>query len=433
MQRQLPSEQGQPKRQARPQAPQLAGSVARLLHPAGVWQHACPGAQAPPPLQEHTSGPPAFRQPSPGAQSTPPQRHVPVASHEPPEPDWWQRLALPPQPQRFALQISAPWVWTVQELPQPPHADALVETLSSQPLSAVGAAGIVQLAKPKSQVELHKLPEHSSACTPAVEHALPHSPQWETLLVMSTSQPSSPVPGWGPLQSAKTPEHVGRQVPATQARAVVFVVEHSPPHPPQLKTSFPVLVSQPSLGLSLQSPKLDEQLGTQAPPTHDVEPLGLVQVTPHALQALTLVDTLVSQPSSIDPGCGPLQSAKLPLQLKLQRPPLHTRPVALAVEHGWLHAPQCNTLPSVLISQPVVTNPSQSSNPASHEVIPQTLPLHDPVAFCGSHGVLQAPQCALDVVRSVSQPFARLPSQLPRPAAHGVGSQLLSSHVSTTG
>src|SRR5262249_23347437 len=44
-----------PGAQARPQAPQLAGSVAKFLHPAGVWQHDSPAAHAPRPLQEQTS------------------------------------------------------------------------------------------------------------------------------------------------------------------------------------------------------------------------------------------------------------------------------------------------------------------------------------------------------------------------------------------
>ena len=51
--------------QGRPHAPQLAGSVARFLQPAGFWQQVWPAVQAEPPLQVQTMLAPDLRHHSP--------------------------------------------------------------------------------------------------------------------------------------------------------------------------------------------------------------------------------------------------------------------------------------------------------------------------------------------------------------------------------
>jgi hypothetical protein len=55
------------------------------------------------------------------------------------------------------------------------------------------------------------------------------------------------------------------------------------------------LVSQPSLGLPLQSAHPAAHVGTQLPLWHDVEPLALVHALPQAPQFAS-VDRLVSHP-----------------------------------------------------------------------------------------------------------------------------------------
>ncbi len=98
----------------------------------------------------------------------------------------------------------------------------------------------------------------------AVEQGALHEPQWATLLETFSSQPSSTLPGCGPLQSPKEGLHVYEHVPPLHVLAVLFVVEHAPPHEPQCET---------------------------------------------------FVAVSTSQPSSVAPGCGPLQSANAPLHV----------------------------------------------------------------------------------------------------------------------
>jgi hypothetical protein len=63
--------------------------------------------------------------------------------------------------------------------------------LVSQPLSAVGKAGCVQLPLGATQVELHVPALHESVCTPVLLHARPQPPQWVVDVLVLVSQPSS--------------------------------------------------------------------------------------------------------------------------------------------------------------------------------------------------------------------------------------------------
>src|SRR5207237_9772685 len=78
------------------------------------------------------------------------------------------------------------------------------------------------------------------------EDLCPHEPQLEGLVAREVSQPSA----WMlPLQSAHPAAHVPRHTPPRGVAAqdgVTWFVEHLIPQPPQLFTSLPLYVSQPS-------------------------------------------------------------------------------------------------------------------------------------------------------------------------------------------
>jgi hypothetical protein len=73
-------------------------------------------------------------------------------------------------------------------LPQLPQL-VLESTIVSQPLSAVGAGGLVQLPRSIGHVDVQSPPEHASDITLLVEQARPQAPQCCTLVCVSTSHP----------------------------------------------------------------------------------------------------------------------------------------------------------------------------------------------------------------------------------------------------
>jgi hypothetical protein len=88
-------------------------------------------------------------------------------------------------------------------------------------------------------------------------------------------------------------------------------------------------------------------------------------------------------------------------------PPLQTTP----------QPPQLG-LPSRVTSQPLEFMPSQLPKPGT-QVMPQLLPTHTGTECCGVGQTLpHVPQWVAEVVVSVSQPFALLLSQLPKPVLH---------------
>jgi hypothetical protein len=71
------------------------------------------------------------------------------------------------------------------------------------------------------------------------------------------------------------------------------------------------------------------------------------------------------------------------------------------------------------VSQPLATLPSQLPKPASQLSMTQVPLAQDAVALAGAQGVLQAPQ-SVKVLSGVSQPLDRSSSQLPNPEVHVV-------------
>jgi hypothetical protein len=159
--------------------------------------------------------------------------HAPVPSHEMP-------LALA----TVLLQLVA----------QAPQWSVAVSRLVSQPSSAVGAAGCVQLPNGELQVELQRPPMHDTLATLVPEHERVQPPQWMVSVLRLISQPLLARPS----QSAKPGLHTKVQVPAEQPmvfafNAAVLQLTAAPQVAPQVATAFR-LVSQPLAVLPSQSP-----------------------------------------------------------------------------------------------------------------------------------------------------------------------------------
>ena len=147
---------------------------------------------------------------------------------------------------------------------------------------------------------------------------------------------------------------------------------------------------------------------------HEAPAFGKLHAAPHAPQFAALLDVFVSHPFVGSPS----QSAKGALHARIVHAPAMHAAAACAKEHVVAHVPQCSTLLDVFVSQPFAGLPSQSPKPALHAPRTQAPPLHDALALGNAQAWPQIPQFAALVPRSVSQPFAALPSQSPCPAGH---------------
>ena len=80
------------------------------------------------------------------------------------------------------------------------------------------------------------------------------------------------------------------------------------------------------------------------------------------------------------------------------------------------HAPQLALSVRVSTSQPLAGSRSQSAKPAAHAATPQLPPAHVALAWGSAHARPHAPQLASLVCRLVSQPSLAVPLQSPAPA-----------------
>jgi hypothetical protein len=211
--------------------------------------------------------------------------------------------------------------------------------------------------------------------------------------------------------------------PALQTALATFKVEHARPQPPQCEVLVAMLISQPSSAAGASGwPQLAQpatQLELHLPSLHaGAVTLAVLQMRPHAPQSPVSVSRLLSQPSSAAGAAGCTQLPKPGLQLEVQTPPLHATVPVLAVEHCRLHAPQCLVSFERSTSQPLAATPSQSWKPGSQLPIEQFPALHCETAFGRLQGLLQKPQCAVEVLVSVSHTVPGLPSHSPLPAGH---------------
>jgi len=216
-------------------------------------------------------------------------------------------------------QLAVPFV-LLHTVPQAPQLAAVVCVFVSHPLAAL----LSQLPKPLLHVpSAHEPVEHDSLAFARL-HTAPHPPQFARVL-RSVSQPLVPIPSQSPRPGEQVePPHT----PFTQF-GVPACAGQTCPHAPQLFTSVLVLVSQPSLGLPLQSLNPEAQEGTHAPPVHALVPCAFVHAVPHAPQLFTSVLVAVSQPS-------------LGLLLQSLNPDAHVGthapPVQVVVPFGLKHA-----------------------------------------------------------------------------------------------
>jgi hypothetical protein len=161
------------------------------LQPAGVWQQVDPAPHAAPPLQEQAKFV-FLLHASPVLQVTPAhtQRRDVVLQVIVP-------LGLP-VPTLHCVSLVQPHVmfWQLkpglQALPQPPQLALFAVVSVSQPLSACGHAGVVQLPKPSLHVEVHKVSGQSAEATFVSLHVRndSHPPQCSTVPLIAASQPS---------------------------------------------------------------------------------------------------------------------------------------------------------------------------------------------------------------------------------------------------
>ncbi len=343
--------------------------------------------------------------------------------------------------------------------PQPPQLPSELSAVS-QPFAGIPS----QSAKPARQAYEHEDPEHETEELGLAGQAAPQPPQWLTLLVVLTSQPSAPLL----LQSPKPPLHENPQAELLQNELALARPGHALAHAPQWLALLVVLVSQPLVALPSQLPKPAPHDATwHEPEAHVALPLLTLHVRPHIPQWLLLLSA-VSQPFA---GIAS-QLPKPAVQLERVHAPAVHAAAPLANEHALPHIPQC-AVESREVSQPLAALPSQSPKPALHVNLQAELE-HETVAFARAGQALpQEPQCeALLVVLTqdipqsvspapqpltqtrmelqlgvppeqalpqalqlaavpsgVSQPFAVLPSQFAKPALQLAMAQAPAVHV----
>jgi hypothetical protein len=231
-----------------------------------------------------------------------------------------------------------------------------------------------------------------------------------TVVLVLVSQPSAGLP----LQSPKPGLQLATaQLPPAHA-GVPFAMEQALPQAPQWPTVVLVLVSQPSAGLPLQLPKPGLQLATaQVPFTHAALPFAMEQAFPQAPQLLTSLPTLTSQPSAT----APLQFTQPASQLAMLHVPLVHTGVPCGMLHTFPQAPQLLEFEAVPVSQPSAGLLLQSPVPGLQLAIWQLPPTHTEVPFATVQMRPQPPQSPRLVSVFVSQPSAGSPLQSAKPGA----------------
>ncbi len=171
---------------------------------------------------------------------------------------------------------------TLQRLPQRPQCRVFWFVLISQPLVALAS----QLAKPALQAPSAQALDAHVAVALANAHTRPQAPQ---LAVIARRSISHPLAG-SPSQSAKPVVHAASaQVPLRQA-AVALANVQALPHAPQWATVVVRLTSQPLVAFMSQLPNPRLHAREQAPATQVFVPFErAAQAALHAPQLVLLV------------------------------------------------------------------------------------------------------------------------------------------------
>lgn len=236
----------------------------------------------------------------------------------------------------------------------------------------------------------------------SVLHACPHPPQSDVVTLRSVSQPLLRRPSQLPQFDAQLIEQIPRA-----HEGVPFVELHALPQTPQWLVLLSVDVSQPFLTSPSQLPKPASQVMPQLPEEHVAVPLVESHTLPQMPQLPVLVLMLVSQPFVTSPSQSSQPGSHSMVQVPLAQPGVPRFEL-----HRLPHTPQSETVFLRSVSQPLATFLSQSSQPPA-QVIEHVPALHVGVPLVVLHGCPQPPQCSALVSRFASHPLATLPSQLP--------------------
>jgi hypothetical protein len=264
------------------------------------------------------------------------------------------------------------------------------------------SAGAEQAQEPPLQVSA---PAQARPQPPQLVR-VPHrsaSQSWET----SPSQ--SPQPG----SQAARPQALVEQVPSRW-----FAPGQALPQVPQLATLESRSVSQPFAAFPSQLPQPVAHAATpHVPPVHPAVPWATAgQVLPQVPQLAAVVTRSVSHPLTALPSQFPQPAVHVAMP---HAPPVHPAVPWATAGQVLPHVPQLAAAVSRFVSQPLAALPSQLPQPVAHAAIPHVPPVHPAVPWATAGQVLpQVPQLVAVVSRSVSQPFAALPSQLPQPTEH---------------
>src|SRR5688572_27869871 len=187
---------------------------------------------------------------------------------------------------------------------------------------------MLQFPKPALQLEIVHAPPVQAGTACARLHALPHAPQFMTVVV-AVSQPSPAImlQFWKPVLHDETAHVPVEQVP------LPLSIWHGCMQPPQFITVV-VEVSQPSAAPPEQSAKPIWQVKPQLDAEQvEVAPAGVLQRLPHVPQCAVLVPVSTQlPPQSVSPAPHPLAHA----------PALHT---GVAPEHETEQLPHVASLP----------------------------------------------------------------------------------------
>jgi hypothetical protein len=249
-------------------------------------------------------------------------------------------------------------------------------------------------------------PVEQLAAALAREHAVPHAAQLVSD-VSAVSQPFASVAS----QSPKPALHDEMAHAPVEHVGVALVRVHGAAQAPQCVSVLSVC-SQPFALRPSQSPSPAAQVvATHVPEAHvSLEP-PMSQIVPHVLQSVSVLSGL-SQPFAA-------LASQLP-QSALHAPSAQVPDAQLAAAFTREHAvPQLAQLVSDVsaVSQPFASVASQFPKPPLHDEIAQVPVAQVAPAFVRVHATPHAPQFAVEV-SAASQPFASFPSQFPNPGAH---------------
>jgi hypothetical protein len=276
--------------QTLPHAPQFAGSRVRSVVqpvpaqlPSPGWHEAKPQTPAMqfgvPPAEGQTAPQPPQLFTSEARTASQPFDSIPSQLAYP---------ALHTMPHEEPLHVAVPCC-ALQVVPHAPQLLGEVLVSVSQPFAAMpsqSANGAMQL------LTAHVPFEHDTTACGRL-HAVLHAPQWLGSVLRLASHPSAALPS----QSPKPDEHAMEHFPPLQL-GVPFVPLQAMPHAPQFAALLEVSTSQPFVALPSQSANgFVHEPTVHVPPAHTAFACGGAQVWLQPPQFARSLVVMVSQPS----------------------------------------------------------------------------------------------------------------------------------------